>query len=113
MIWVFQIFECMFNKRLTIIGFNNINIDLMFALPNQSLEDWEESLNKIIRLRPEHISKYSLIVEEGTKFYDWYNGKEDLFDEEIRFPNFTLSSWATRGTLGHGRGFMVSIGWKF
>ena len=37
----------------------------------------------------------------------------NLLDEEIRFPNFTLSSWATRGTIGHGRGFLVSIGWKF
>lgn len=51
------------------IGFDNINVDLMFGLPKQKLEDWKESLNEIIKLVPEHISSYSLIIEEGTLFY--------------------------------------------
>lgn len=46
---------------------NNINIDLMLALPNQTIEDLEESLQKVINLKPNHISLYSLILEEGTK----------------------------------------------
>ena len=48
-------------------GFNNINVDLIFGLPNQTLEDVKEDLRKILELSPEHISTYSLIVEEGTK----------------------------------------------
>lgn len=52
------------------MGFNNINIDLMFAVPNQSFDDFKISLEKVADLNPEHISSYSLIVEEGTPFYD-------------------------------------------
>lgn len=51
-------------------GFENINIDLMFALPEQSIADWEESLNKTISLNPEHISCYSLILEEGSRLFE-------------------------------------------
>jgi oxygen-independent coproporphyrinogen-3 oxidase len=51
------------------IGFRNINIDIMFGLPGQDLYMWEETLTKIIELSPEHISCYSLIIEEGTPFY--------------------------------------------
>jgi oxygen-independent coproporphyrinogen-3 oxidase len=51
-------------------GFNNISIDLMFAVPNQTLEILENDLETIKSLNPEHISIYSLIWEEGTKFWD-------------------------------------------
>lgn len=47
-------------------GFKNINVDLMLGLPNQRIKDLKESLQKIIELNPEHISVYSLIVEDGT-----------------------------------------------
>lgn len=50
-------------------GFKNINVDLMIALPSQKIEDIKESLEEIIKLSPEHISVYSLIIEEGTVFY--------------------------------------------
>ena len=53
-------------------GFNNINVDLMFSLPGQTLDDWQETLEKVMRLDPEHISAYSLIIEEGTPFFDMY-----------------------------------------
>lgn len=46
--------------------FNNISIDLMFGLPNQTLENWKQDLDMVLRLRPEHISAYSLMYEEGT-----------------------------------------------
>lgn len=59
--------------------FNNINIDLMFSLPDQSFVDWQETLENITELDPEHISAYSLIVEEGTPFY---NMELNLPDEE-------------------------------
>lgn len=63
------------------IGFNNINIDIMFGLPDQSLEDYEESLNEIADLQPEHISAYSLIIEEGTPFYKLFQ------DNKLNLPN--------------------------
>lgn len=67
-------------------GFQNINIDLMSGLPNQSLEKWETTLARIIELNPEHISAYSLIIEEGTNFYEQYGteeGEKALPDEEL------------------------------
>lgn len=53
-------------------GFSNINVDLMSALPGQTPQMWEDSLKKVLALRPEHISAYSLIIEEGTPFYERY-----------------------------------------
>ena len=65
------------------VGFKNINIDLMFGLPNQSLEDFKETLETVVELNPEHISSYSLIIEEGTPFYDLYEqNKLSLPSEE-------------------------------
>ncbi|HFE9684428.1 radical SAM family heme chaperone HemW [Clostridium perfringens] len=65
------------------VGFNNINVDLMFGLPNQRLNEWEETLREIISLEPAHISAYSLIIEEGTVFYNLYeNDKLKLPTEE-------------------------------
>ena len=49
-------------------GFENINIDLMIGLPDQTIEDIKKSIEKIINLKPKHISVYSLIIEENTKF---------------------------------------------
>ncbi|MBQ8278618.1 MAG: oxygen-independent coproporphyrinogen III oxidase [Roseburia sp.] len=53
-------------------GFANINVDLMSSLPGQRPEDFVASLKKVTRLKPEHISAYSLIIEEGTPFYEKY-----------------------------------------
>ena len=53
-------------------GFDNINVDLISAIPKQTLESWESSLRNVIALEPEHISAYSLIVEEGTPFCEKY-----------------------------------------
>ena len=58
------------------VGFDNINIDLMYALPNQTKEDWMESLEKVVNLNPTHISAYSLILEENTELFDMYERKE-------------------------------------
>lgn len=52
------------------IGFSNINIDLMSALPTQTLKSYEDTLLKVVKLNPEHISAYSLIIEENTPFFD-------------------------------------------
>ena len=53
-------------------GFENINVDLISAIPGQSVESWEESLRTVVGLNPEHLSAYSLIIEEGTPFYELY-----------------------------------------
>ena len=53
-------------------GFSNINVDLMSALPGQTKESWEKTLRQVLALQPEHISAYSLIIEEGTLFYQLY-----------------------------------------
>ena len=53
-------------------GFDNINIDLISAIPGQTVKSWEHTLRTVAELHPEHISAYSLIIEEGTRFYQWY-----------------------------------------
>ena len=53
-------------------GFQNINVDLISAIPKQTVRSWEQTLQMIISLQPEHISAYSLIVEEGTTFAKLY-----------------------------------------
>ena len=81
-IHTFKVFEENYNLARK-VGFKNINVDLMFGLPNQSVEEWEESLRKIASLEPEHISAYSLIIEEDTGFYKlWENNKLLLPNEE-------------------------------
>lgn len=59
-------------------GFKNINIDLMEAVPLQSLASFRKTLANVIALRPEHVSAYSLIIEEGTPFYERMNGNFPL-----------------------------------
>lgn len=54
------------------MGFENLNVDLMSALPGQTKESWKKTLNRVLELRPEHISAYSLMIEEGTPFYERY-----------------------------------------
>ena len=50
-------------------GFKNVNVDVMFGIPEQTIESYTHTLNELIRLNPEHISAYSLIIEENTPFY--------------------------------------------
>ena len=65
-------------------GFENVNTDLMFALPNQTMADWQETVKNIVTLEPEHISAYSLILEEGTPFFDRYEkGELEPAEEEL------------------------------
>lgn len=59
-------------QRARQAGFDNINVDLMSALPGQTVHSWKTTLRKVMMLRPEHISAYSLIIEEGTPFYGRY-----------------------------------------
>ena len=59
-------------------GFTNVNIDLMSAIPKQKISTYERSLDELIKLNPEHISSYSLIIEEGTNFYQKYSENAPL-----------------------------------
>ena len=86
-------------------GFKNRNIDLMSALPGQTIESYEDTLSKVLALEPEHISAYSLILEEGTVFYDWYEkGKLDCGawklpseEEEYAMGELTIQRLAEAG----------------
>ena len=79
-------------ERARQAGFWSISVDLMSALPGQTLESWKNTLKKVAMLKPEHISAYSLMIEENTPFWDYYgdgagcaeaeNGILPLPDEE-------------------------------
>lgn len=94
-------------------GFTSINLDFMFGLPGQSMRHWQETLEQALALRPQHLSLYSLIIEEGTPFYDWTQegriipGDDDLCadmyeyaDERLQaagYINYEISNWALPG----------------
>lgn len=69
-------------QRVRQAGFANVNIDLMSALPGQTLASWKATLKNVTMLKPEHISAYSLIIEEGTPFYDRYHDHLELLPDE-------------------------------
>lgn len=65
-------------------GFDNINVDLMFAVPSHTMEIWADTLERVVALDPEHISFYSLQIEEGTPFYDLFmNGEFDQIPDDV------------------------------
>lgn len=63
-------------------GFSNINVDLMSALPGQTIDTWKTTMERVTALNPEHISAYSLIIEEGTPFYEAYADHPELLPSE-------------------------------
>ncbi|MGN0159156.1 MAG: radical SAM family heme chaperone HemW [Brotaphodocola sp.] len=69
-------------QRVRQAGFTNINVDLMSALPGQTVQSWKNTLRKVLMLKPEHISAYSLIIEEGTPFYERYHEDKSVFPDE-------------------------------
>lgn len=78
------------------VGFKNINVDLMLGLPNQRIKDLKESLEQIIKLKPKHISVYSLIVEDGTPIANKIEkGEMQLPDEELERNMY----WFVKNTL--------------
>lgn len=98
-IHTYEEFEKNYKEALK-VGFDNINVDLMYCLPNQSFDDWKESLEKITDLNPTHISAYSLILEEGTELYNMYERKEfRLIDEDtdIDMYEYTINYLKSKG----------------
>ena len=63
-------------------GFDNINLDIMSAIPGQSVSSYEKTLERIVKINPEHISAYSVIIEEGTPFFDRYGDGKGLPTED-------------------------------
>lgn len=91
-------------------GISNINTDLMFSLPEQTLDDWKETLKIVVDKKVPHISAYALIIEEGTYFYELYeknilNLPDEVLDrqmyhyaqaflEEHGYRQYEISNWA-------------------
>ncbi|MGN1206105.1 MAG: radical SAM family heme chaperone HemW [Eubacterium sp.] len=65
-------------------GFDNVSVDLMSAIPGQTIASYEYSLKEILALEPQHISSYSLIIEEGTPFYEKYSEAPPVDEETDR-----------------------------
>lgn len=73
-------------------GFDNVSIDLMFALPGQTLDQWKETLARAIALEPDHLSLYNLTVEAGTPFGDWAaRGKLTVPDDDAAADMYELA----------------------
>ena len=72
-------------------GFDNLSIDLIYAIPGQGNDDWKKNLEQAIQLSPEHISSYSLSIEEKTTFGRWLRtGKLKATDEELAAQQFEI-----------------------
>ena len=81
-------------------GFENINIDLIFALPDQTMDAWHHTLNAVISLEPAHISAYNLVMEEATPFYEWWQAGElhlPSEDTEADMFQYTIETLTAHG----------------
>ncbi len=98
-------------KQIRRAGYKNLSLDLIYGLPGQTLESWEQTLEHVISLKPEHISAYGLKVEEGTPLYQ-YQEYMDLPDDDAQadmylsavqilrrhgFRQYEISNFAQRG----------------
>ena len=70
-------------KLIRRAGFRNLSVDLIYGLPDQTLESWEDTLRNVLKLEPEHISCYGLKVEEGTPLHK-YRAFTNLPDDEAQ-----------------------------
>lgn len=67
------------------VGFTNINVDLIYGIPDQTMKDWQETLDAVLKLAPEHISAYGLMIEEGTPLWSSVNsGLEIPCNEDLQ-----------------------------
>ena len=97
-------------------GFENINLDLIYGLPDQSLETWQHSLDYALGLEPDHLSLYALTIEHGTPLRKWVERglvaypdgdiAADMYDwsterlKESNFYQYEISNWAKRSQSG-------------
>lgn len=103
-------------------GFHNVNVDLMFGIPGQTRDGWEKSLRIVAALNPEHISAYSLIIEEGTPFaarnlklpdedteYQMYEDTARILGE-YGFEQYEISNYARGGKACiHNIGYWTGV----
>ena len=103
-------------------GFHNVNVDLMFGIPGQTRDGWEKSLRTVAALNPEHISAYSLIIEEGTPFavrnlklpdedteYQMYEDTARILGE-YGFEQYEISNYAKVGKACiHNIGYWTGV----
>ncbi len=94
-------------------GFDNISLDLIYGIPGQSLDDWHQTLDRAIKMKPEHMSLYCLSLEEGTPLMEGINsGESPLPDPDISadqyetaenklgqngYCQYEISNWARKG----------------
>lgn len=90
-------------------GFNNINIDLMYAIPGESLKTLKKDLSYIIRLNPEHISTYSLIISPHTKAY--VNGASEI-EEELDYEMYNYITKKLDGAHHYEVSNFAKIGYE-
>jgi oxygen-independent coproporphyrinogen-3 oxidase len=74
------------------IGFSNINLDIMFALPDQTTEDLQATLKKAVSLKPDHLSLYNLTIKPGTEYYENY--KRNTLKLPSEDEEFDMYNWA-------------------
>jgi len=104
----FTVIEAVASARQT--GFDNLNLDLIYGLPEQTLQTWQTTVKRILDLHPEHISAYALTLEHGTPFGRWaskgllplpdpdlaaemYEWASDTFDAN-GYIQYEISNWA-------------------
>jgi oxygen-independent coproporphyrinogen-3 oxidase len=109
-------------------GFDNINLDFIFALPGQTQAVWEDTLERALALGPDHLSLYNLIVEEGTPLYSWVaRGKVREVDEDTAadmyehaerrleaagYEHYEISNWARPGhACQHNLTYWRNLAW--
>ena len=84
-------------------GMDQINIDVMAAIPEQTLESYQDTLEKIVSLNPEHISSYSLIVEPETVFWDWEKNGTLMYEwtgkylQQMGYHRYEISNYCRSG----------------
>jgi oxygen-independent coproporphyrinogen-3 oxidase len=109
-------------------GFDNVNLDFIFALPGQTQAVWEQTLERALALGPDHLSLYNLIVEEGTPLYRWVaRGKVREVDEDTAadmyehaqrrlemagYEHYEISNWARPGhACQHNLTYWRNLAW--
>ena len=106
-----EIVSAMSAARLA--GFDNVNLDLIYGIPHQTLDNWQWTLQQTLMLKPDHLSLYALGLEEGTPMYDWVQqGRLPAPDDELAadmyelatqvlgengFEQYEISNWAKPG----------------
>jgi len=91
-------------------GFDNLNLDLIFGLPSQALDQWQNSVELALGMNPDHISMYALTIEEGTPFFNWFQRgmivapdddlAADMYEwagerlESAGYHQYEISNWA-------------------